>query len=404
MEQLAFSSKDRWIFEEVTFIFFMESIAIMAKNSLKKKSTAVYGNLSFDEIAQVEKPIQLPPREQYDVSAQLEEAGNLVNAGAARRHHNVSGKGFAVAVLDTGINAGHLGFNGRVTKQRNYTGGDFHDASDRNGHGTNVAGAVGLDFTAANGTRLVGVANKVDLWAIKVLNDQGSGSFRNVQQALLDLVPDAASGKLAAVNMSLGASNNLQTLPDNDPIVQVIATLASHGVPVVISAGNDFFNDQSEGMSYPAIAHNSISVGAVYDDVAGGFSYASGAQATITSPDMITPFTQRFSKHTSKKFGTDIFAPGAPLTSAGFGAEGLSTQHGTSQAAPVTAGAIALMQEIHVRHTGKLSTVQYLLNVLERSSVELIDTETADDNVTNTGKKYQRLDIKKALDVMVSEL
>jgi hypothetical protein len=53
-----------------------------------------------------------------------------------------------------------------------------------------------------------------------------------------------------------------------------------------------------------------------------------------------------------------VFAPGAPVTSSGIlGEHGESTQHGTSQTAPVTAGLVLLAQALHQRVTGELPTV-----------------------------------------------
>ena len=152
-------------------------------------------------------------------------------------------------------------------------------------------------------------------------------------------------------------------------------------------------------MSYPAILRECISVGAVYDAAEGGFSYGSGATAHSSRPGQITPFSQRLHKSINRLTQTDIFAPGAPVTSSGInGPNGESVQHGTSQATPVTVGVILLMQEFYRRLTGELPEVGDLLAWLIRGGVPIIDGDDEDDNVQHTNLSFVRLDALSALD------
>src|SRR4051794_1451233 len=88
-----------------------------------------------------------PPPVQFD-SPQvpfLVEVDEFVRASQARQLFMVTGKGLCAAVLDTGLNTQHVDFTGRIAAARNFTpdnNGDANDASDGNGHGTNVAGIV----------------------------------------------------------------------------------------------------------------------------------------------------------------------------------------------------------------------------------------------------------------------
>lgn len=77
-----------------------------------------------------------------------------------------AGAGTCAYVIDTGIYTAHSDFGGRATWLANYAGDGQN--TDGNGHGTHVAGTIG-------GTRF-GVAKKTKLYAVKVLNAQGSGS------------------------------------------------------------------------------------------------------------------------------------------------------------------------------------------------------------------------------------
>src|SRR5688572_27807275 len=94
------------------------------------------------EIAPIE-----PPPVQFDTPQVpfLVEVDEFVRASQARQLFKVTGKGLCAAVLDTGVNTQHVDFAGRIAATRNFTpdnNGNANDATDGNGHGTNVAGIV----------------------------------------------------------------------------------------------------------------------------------------------------------------------------------------------------------------------------------------------------------------------
>ncbi|NEQ70623.1 MAG: S8/S53 family peptidase [Symploca sp. SIO2D2] len=208
--------------------------------------------------------------------------------------------------------------------------------------------------------------------------------------------------------MSLGDGQNYtdDTPFSNDEIRLKIQALRNEKVAVVIAAGNDFFvHSSQQGMSYPAILRESVSVGAVYDSSEGGFSYRSGASTSQSAPDRITPFSQRLHETVNPITRTEIFAPGAPITSSGIlDDQAESTQHGTSQAAPVTAGVILLLQEYYLRLTGSLPSVDDLEIYLRAGGVVINDGDDEQDNVTNTGLNFLRIDAVQALENINSRL
>lgn len=356
-------------------------------------------------------PVQIPPVEappvQFD-SPQvpfLVEVDEFVRASQARQSFKVSGKGLCAAVLDTGLNSAHVDFAGRIAATRNFTpdnGGAADDAADGNGHGTNVAGIV-----LAGGDH-VGVAPGAAVAAIKVLQDSGGGSFAWVAAALDWVIEHRAAHGISAVCMSLGDGGNyLSDAPfAGDQLARRIAALREVRVAVVVAAGNDYFTHQSrQGMAYPAIIRQTVSVGAVYDAEEGGFRYGSGAEAFSTRAGQITPFSQRLHQSVNRHTRTEIFAPGAPVTSSGIsGAHGESIQHGTSQATPVTAGVILLLQEFYLRHAGELPTVDQLTAWLRRGGVPIRDGDDEDDNVEHTNLTFLRLDAVRALGAAYREL
>lgn len=352
------------------------------------------------------KPIE-PPAVQFDSPEVpfLVEVDEFVRASQARNLFQVSGKSLCAAVLDTGLNTQHVDFAGRIAATKNYTSdnnGDADDATDGDGHGTNVAGIV-----LANGDH-TGMAPDAQIVAMKVLRNDGGGSFASVSKALDWVIQNRQAHNISAVCMSLGDGGNYI---DDGPysgsqLAQQIRQLRKDKVAVVVASGNDYFTHGSQqGMAYPAIINETVSVGAVYDAEEGGFRYSSGAEAFSTRAGQITPFSQRLHYSVNRRTRTEIFAPGAPVTSSGInGPHGESVQHGTSQATPVTAGIILLLQEFYQRWTGQLPTVDQVTRWLRRGALSIRDGDDEDDNVQHTNLAFLRLDAVRALDAARREL
>jgi subtilisin family serine protease len=204
--------------------------------------------------------------------------------------------------------------------------------------------------------------------------------------------------------MSLGDGGNYPGDEDfeGDSIARRIERLREAKVAVVVAAGNDYYtHDSQQGMGYPAIIRDTVSVGAVYDAPEGRFGYGSGAVAYSTRAGQITPFSQRLHPSVHPEAYTDVFAPGAPVTSSGIlGEHGESTQHGTSQAAPVTAGLILLVQAFYQRVTGELPSVDDVVTWLRRGGITIHDGDDEDDNVKHTDLDFIRVDALSALDAV----
>jgi subtilisin family serine protease len=353
-------------------------------------------------VKRVEAPVQF---ERSQFGAELVEVDNLVRASQARQLFQVDGAGLAVAVLDTGLRTTHIDFAARVVAQRNFTtdnGGNTADATDGQGHGTNVAGII------AAGAIHKGMAPKANVIPVKVLSNTGGGSFAGILDGLNWVLANREAHNITAVCMSLGDGGNYQSDDQfaADGLRTAITVLRSRGVAVVVAAGNDYFpHNSQQGMGYPAIFRETISVGAVYDFDEGAFSYSSGAQALSTAPDRLTPFSQRLHEKLQAACRTDIFAPGAPVTSSGISTDqGESVQHGTSQATPVTVGVILLMQQYFKNRTGQLPSVDNLEKWIRAGGVKIHDGDDEQDNVLHTGLKFIRLDAVNALEAMKRDL
>ena len=354
--------------------------------------------------AEVRLPTEVVTEENPDGEAGISTTTSLgliklTDMQGDNRYSHLDGSGYSVVVLDTGIDLDHSywgadadgnGIADRIVYNYDFVNNDG-DASDGNNHGSNCTSII-----ASEGAH-PGLAPGVDIISLKVLNDSGSGSFSYIESALQWVVNNAEAYNVAAVNMSLGDSQNLSASGSHRGLGDEIASLAAMDVIVVSAAGNDFYSHGSEqGASYPSVDPNSLCVGAVYDSGSSSWSYGSGAKAYSSGADRITPFSQR---HETL---TDIFAPGAPIIGAS-GSGGTCVMHGTSQAAPHVAGAAVLAQQLAVEQLGRRLTVSEFADLMRSTGVSVTDGDDEDDNVTNTGVTWKRLDmlaLAEAIDAM----
>jgi len=218
-----------------------------------------------------------------------------------------SGGSATVFVLDTGVRITHQEFGGRAAPSLDMTigdpkvcGGDLSCAGDNQGHGTHCAG------TAAGAT--FGVAPAAAVRSVKVLSDQGSGSWSWSYFALDWLAEQTTQAKIAS--MSLGGSGTQQAMAD------AVSAAVNAGVVVVVAGGNS--NSDSCRFS-PAFVPAAITVG------------------STTSIDARSSFSNYGSC-------TNIWAPGTEVFSASHISDtDKVSKSGTSMACPHVSGAAALV-------------------------------------------------------------
>ncbi|MEV5829273.1 S8 family serine peptidase [Spirillospora sp. NPDC052242] len=232
-----------------------------------------------------------------------------------------TGEGAKVAVLDSGVDAGHPDLAGRIAETKNFS--EAPDAADRLGHGTHVAATVAGTGAASSGER-TGVAPGASLVIGKVLGDDGFGSDSAVIAGM-----EWAAARADVVNMSLGGAPTDGT----DPVSLALNDLtAEHGTLFVVAAGND---PQFETVGAPGSAEKALTVGAVdAADALAEFS-SRGPVGDTAKPEIVAP-------------GVDIVAARAAGTSEGTPIDANYTKmSGTSMAAPHVAGAAALLAARH---------------------------------------------------------
>jgi subtilisin family serine protease len=224
--------------------------------------------------------------------------------------YNADGTGVTVYIIDTGINFTHSEYNGRA-----FTGVDEitpgGTAADCNGHGSHVAGTVG-------GT-VYGVAKKVKLVAVRVLDCSGSGSYSQVIAGIdwVTAQKNAAPSVPSAANMSLGG-------PTSAALNTAVKNSVTAGVVYAVAAGND---GGDACLHSPAAEPTAITVGA-------------------------TDINDAFASFSNRGSCVDINAPGVNITSAWYNTNtATNTISGTSMATPHVAGTIALYLQVNPTQT-----------------------------------------------------
>lgn len=243
-----------------------------------------------------------------------------------------AGQGVDAYVIDTGILATHPQFGTRVASSRGFTAiNDGRGTSDCNGHGTHVAGTIGGST--------FGVANKVTLIPIRVLDCNGSGTNSGVIAGIDKVVELHVSAK-AVANMSLGGGYSTA-------LNSAVDRLINDGVVIAVAAGN---SNADACSSSPSSVPNALTVAA-------------------SDPN---DFRASFSNYGKC---VDLFAPGVNITSSWIGASGVNTISGTSMASPHVAGVAALLlSSSSVTYTNTGNFVTSFANSLINLSVQNLIT------------------------------
>ncbi|MER7541091.1 S8 family peptidase [Streptomyces sp. NPDC097704] len=210
-----------------------------------------------------------------------------------------AGSGVTAYVIDTGVRITHSELAGRAVNGYDAVDGDTV-AQDGNGHGTHVA------TTIAGST--YGVAKAAKIVAVRVLDNNGSGTTAGVIAGIDWVTANHATGAPAVANLSLGGGAS--TALDN-----AVKNSIADGVTYAVAAGNSGTNASS---SSPARVAAAITVGATSN---------TDAKASWSNYGSVL----------------DLFAPGVSIT-AGWntGDTATNTISGTSMATPHVAGAAAI--------------------------------------------------------------
>jgi serine protease AprX len=286
-----------------------------------------------------------------------------IGARAIQQALGYTGAGVGVAVIDSGIATWHDDLtardfasypygNQRVSAFVDLVNGQTTPYDD-DGHGTHVAGIIagnGYDSTGRN----AGVAPDANLVVLKALDGRGNGTISTVIQALDWVLANRTRYNIRVVNLSVGAA--IRESYFTDPLTLAARRLVDAGVVVVAAAGNLGKNGagaaQYGGIGAPANAPWVLTVGA-----------SSTMGTTGREDDTMASFSSRGPTYLDWAAKPDLVAPGVgtvSLTSPGsvlYGARPDAllagtvpmlgypylSLSGTSMAAPVVSGTIAVM-------------------------------------------------------------
>jgi len=298
-------------------------------------------------------------------------------ADTAFQQYGLTGKGVTVAVVDSGVLSyadlgTGVGDGSRVLPGVSFVPNDPGTA-DTCGHGTHVAGIIAGNGAYSSGRSIYthsyyGVARQAGLVGVRVLDKTGQGSVTTVISGIQWAVTNKAKYNIGVINLSLG--HPVWESYKTDPLCAAVEAAWKAGIVVVCAAGNSgrassyngrYASNEGWGTNYGSINSpgndpSVITVGAMksadglraHDKVASYSGRGPSRLDLVLKPDIMAPGNQVISLGTQYSYLYSNFpANQVPMSSYCPHASSTSATYfklsGTSMAAPVVAGAAALM-------------------------------------------------------------
>ena len=228
----------------------------------------------------------------------------LTHVGAERAWTRTHGEGQVIAIVDSGVDGEHPDLRDRLVDGVSTTGGD--ELVDGHGHGTHVAGTAAA--SAGDRFGVAGLAHGANIMPVQVTDPDGLAYASDVAEGLLWAVQHGAT----VANLSLAGTQESRVLS------RAIDFAVDRGVVVVVAAGNEY--NRGNPATYPAAHPSVIAVGALRD--------AHSRSSFSSTGDFV-----------------DLAAPGSSILSDRPGGV-FGYASGTSMAAPLVAGAVALLRTL----------------------------------------------------------
>jgi subtilisin len=204
---------------------------------------------------------------------ELDKVWGVKRIGAGEVHASGHlGTGVKVAVLDTGIDYTHPDLDANIVGGWDFVNND-NDPRDDHGHGTHIAGTIGAED---NDVGVVGVAPEVQLYAVKVLNSSGSGSWSKIISGLQWCVENG----IQVTNNSYGSTSNPGSI-----VRDAFDNASAAGVVIVASAGNSGKKSGTgDNVNYPARFDSVIAVAATNNNNTRAAWSSTGPTVELAAP------------------------------------------------------------------------------------------------------------------------
>jgi serine protease AprX len=247
------------------------------------------------------------------------------------------GRAMSVAVVDSGI-LKTTDLDHRIRAKANFNS-NAHNSNDGYGHGTFVAGLIAGDGSHSQGT-YIGIAPKSNVLNVRVSDDQGVSLESDVVDGLQWVYQNKAKYNIRVVNLSLNSTT--ASSYNTSPLDAACEVLWFHGIVVVVSAGNNGSSNLFPPANDPFVitvgATNDQGTATLSDDTVAPFSDYGLTESGISKPDLVAPGTNLVSllpnnnrltisqQHPANRVNSNYFR-----------------MSGTSMAAPIVSGAVALL-------------------------------------------------------------
>jgi serine protease AprX len=249
----------------------------------------------------------------------------------------LQGQGITVAMVDSGV-VKNRDIAGRLYKSANFNKA-YHNSADRYGHGTFVASVIGGDGKHSYG-QYIGIAPKTNLVNLRVSDDQGMAVESDVVDALQWALDNKSRYNIRVVNLSLNSS--MPQSYHTSPLDAAVEILWFNGIVVIASAGNNGSADLYPPANDPFVitvgAANDMGTADLSDDIVAPFSAYGVTENGVGKPELVAPGANIVAylsgnhqltlgeQHPANRVNDNYFR-----------------MSGTSFAAPIVSGAVALL-------------------------------------------------------------
>ena len=289
------------------------------------------------------------------VAGTIEGTGAAVGADWVTDRLGFDGSGIGLAIVDSGVANWHDDLGSQTVVHFADFVTELLAPHDDYGHGTHVAGIIAGNGYDSGGVRR-GLAPGARLVVLKVLDEAGDGHISNVIAAIDYAIEYREQFNIRIINLSVAAG--VHESYRTDALTLAAKRAVDAGIVVVTAAGNLGRSSrgavQHGGITSPGNAPWVLTVG------------ATNHQGTASrSDDILAPFSSRGPTHIDGAMKPDIVAPGVAIESLADASSTIYKTHpgariegsidtvaapyisltGTSMAAPVVAGTVALMLE-----------------------------------------------------------